>query len=99
MFAPETIVADALNTHPKVRWVFAAYHLGGCNGCDRASDETLGELASAYNITLGALLRDLNALLGDDESASGRPARPAALTGQARTDAGRTNRDSGSKRG
>ena len=45
MFEPETIVADALEMHPKARWVFAAYHLGGCNSCDRAYDETLQDLA------------------------------------------------------
>lgn len=63
-FTPETIVADALALHPKARWVFAAYHVGGCNGCDRADAETLGELAVAYEIPLARFLGDLNALFG-----------------------------------
>lgn len=63
MFTPETIVADALLLHPKVRWVFAAYHLGHCSGCDRSGRETLEEVASGYRIPLEDLLRDLNALV------------------------------------
>lgn len=62
MFAAETIVADALSRHPRARWVFAAYHIGGCNGCERASGETLEEVATGYGIPLDKLLRDLNSL-------------------------------------
>lgn len=62
MFEPETVVADALEKHPKARWVFAAYHVGGCNGCSRSSTETLEELATGYRIPLEKFLRDLNAL-------------------------------------
>ena len=65
MFAPDTIVADALSRHPKARWVFAAYHIGGCNGCERSSGETLEEVASGYGIPLDRLLSDLNALAAD----------------------------------
>jgi len=63
MFEPQTVVAEALNLHPKARWVFAAYHIGGCNGCERASGETLEEVASGYGIPLDGLLRDLNSLV------------------------------------
>lgn len=63
MFTPGTIVAEALAKHPDVRWVFAAYHLGGCNGCGRSVEETLEEVAKGYRIPLDSLLRDLNALL------------------------------------
>ena len=62
MFTAETIVADALAKNPKVRWVFAAYHLGHCAGCGRAVDETLSEVAEGYRIPLEELLRDLNSL-------------------------------------
>jgi hybrid cluster-associated redox disulfide protein len=61
MFTSETIVAEALAQDPKVRWVFAAYHLGHCAGCGRAGDETLSEVAEGYRISLEELLRDLNA--------------------------------------
>ena len=63
MFEPHTIVAEALSLHPKARWVFAAYHIGGCNGCERASDETLEQVATGYGIPLDRLLRDLNSLV------------------------------------
>ena len=65
MFRPDTIVADALARHAKVRWVFAAYHIGGCNGCERATGETLEEVATGYGIPLDSLLRDLNSLAAD----------------------------------
>lgn len=63
MFQPDTVVAEALAMHPKARWVFAAWHLGGCNGCERSSGETLAEVAEGYRIPLEKLLGDLNALV------------------------------------
>jgi hybrid cluster-associated redox disulfide protein len=63
MFDPNTIVADALAMHPKVRWVFAAYHLGGCNACNLAHEETLEQVAEGYRIPLEKLLEDLNSLV------------------------------------
>lgn len=63
MFEPGTIVADALSLHPKARWVFAAYHIGGCRSCERSTDETLEQVAAGYGISLEDLLRDLNALI------------------------------------
>lgn len=64
-FDADTIVADALTLHPKARWVFAAYHLGGCSNCGTADAETLSEVAGSYGIPLEALLADLNGLFGD----------------------------------
>ena len=63
MFDSRTIVADALAMHPKARWVFAAYHLGGCNACNLAHEETLAQVAEGYRIPLDGLLRDLNSLV------------------------------------
>ena len=57
-------VGDALARHPHVRWVFAAYHVGGCSGCSRVDDETIEELAAGYELPLEKFLADLNALLG-----------------------------------
>lgn len=62
MFSDETVVADALRMHPKARWVFAAYHLGGCDGCGLAGEETLAQVAEGYGIPLERLLADLNSL-------------------------------------
>lgn len=63
MFEPRTLVAEALAMHPKARWVFAAYHVGGCSGCDRSSEETLQELAEGYRLPLDQFLQDLNSLV------------------------------------
>jgi hybrid cluster-associated redox disulfide protein len=62
MFRPEMTVEQILSAHPHARWVFAAYHIGGCNGCSRSSDETLAEVAVAYRLPLEKLLADLNSL-------------------------------------
>jgi hybrid cluster-associated redox disulfide protein len=62
-FGADTRVDDALAMHPHARWVFAAYHLGGCNECRSASRETLAEVATGYGLPLQRLLDDLNALL------------------------------------
>jgi hybrid cluster-associated redox disulfide protein len=55
-------VDAALAQHRAARWVFAAYHIGGCDGCSSASDETLAEVAEGYHLDLEKLLADLNAL-------------------------------------
>ena len=52
----------ALAQHPAARWVFAAYHIGGCDGCSSASNETLAEVAEGYRLNLEKLLSDLNGL-------------------------------------
>jgi hybrid cluster-associated redox disulfide protein len=61
-FHAEMTVEQALAAHPAARWVFTAYHLGGCNGCGMSSEETLAEVASGYKLSLEKLLGDLNAL-------------------------------------
>ena len=55
-------VDEVLAHHPHARWVFAAYHIGGCDGCAKSDTETLEEVAVAYGLPLDALLRDLNSL-------------------------------------
>ena len=63
MFHAAMIVDEALRLHPKARWVFAAWHLGGCASCERSPTETLEEVAEGYRIPLDELLRDLNSLM------------------------------------
>jgi hybrid cluster-associated redox disulfide protein len=64
-FDPAMTVNDALSFHPSARWVFAAYHLGGCTSCAVSTEETLAEVATGYGIPLEKLLGDLNSLLAD----------------------------------
>ena len=61
-FDANMTVGAALARHPAARWVFAAYHIGGCNGCARVDDETLREVAEGYKLPLERLLADLNSL-------------------------------------
>ena len=62
-FEANMTVSDALALHPAARWVFAAYHLAGCTSCGASSEETLGEVAAGYELSLERLLADLNGLL------------------------------------
>jgi len=61
-FSARMTVGEALEQHPSVKWVFAAYHIGGCNGCSSADSETLEQVAVAYKIPLEKLVADLNEL-------------------------------------
>ena len=50
--------------HPSVpARYFAAYHLAGCTSCGASSEETLGQVAVGYQLSLEKLLSDLNGLL------------------------------------
>lgn len=62
MFVPEMTVGEALASHPAARWVFAAYHIGGCSHCVMSEEETLAQLAEGYGLPLEKLIRDLNSL-------------------------------------
>src|SRR5437016_5044789 len=56
-------VAEVLEQHPHARWVFAAWQIRGCAGCDARHDETLAEVAEGYKLPLERLLADLNGLV------------------------------------
>jgi hybrid cluster-associated redox disulfide protein len=55
-------LVEALQVHPKARWVFAAYHLSGCIGCRWSGEETIEQVAVAYRLPLEKLIADLNSL-------------------------------------
>jgi hybrid cluster-associated redox disulfide protein len=61
-FEATMTVGEALAAHPHARWVFAAYHVGGCNGCSRVDEETIAEVAAGYRLPLEKFLSDLNSL-------------------------------------
>jgi hybrid cluster-associated redox disulfide protein len=65
-FEANMTVGEALALHPDARWVFAAYHIGGCDGCSQADHETLLEVAAGYKLPLEKFLADLNALTAAD---------------------------------
>lgn len=55
-------VGEALDTHPRARWVVTSYQLGGGGQCAVSDEESLAAVAEPYGITLERLLADLNAL-------------------------------------
>ena len=62
-FVPDMTVEQALALHPAAKWVFAAYHIGGCSGCAMSEAETLAQVAAGYRLPLEQLINDLNAPL------------------------------------
>jgi hypothetical protein len=62
-FVPEMTVGGALALHAAAKWVFASYRIGGCSSCAMSDEETLEQLAVAYDLPLDRLIRDLNSLL------------------------------------
>lgn len=66
-------VGQAMSVHPGVRWVFAAYHLGGCSHCAISNEETIEQVCEGYGVPLERLMQDLNGLL-DETPAQDAPA-------------------------
>ena len=62
-FVPQMTVEQALALHPSAKWVFAAYHIGGCSQCAMSEAETLEQVAHGYQLPLDKLIHDLNSLL------------------------------------
>lgn len=62
-FVPQMTVEEALAMHPSVKWVLAAYHIGGCSHCAMSEEETLEQVATGYKLPLARLMSDLNSLL------------------------------------
>lgn len=55
-------VAEAMELHPRVGEVFAAFHLGGCAHCGIARFETIGQVCEAYGVEVDVLLDVLEGL-------------------------------------
>ena len=62
-FVAQMTVGEALALHPAAKWVFAAYHIGGCSHCAMSEEETLEQVATGYQLPLDKLIGDLNSLL------------------------------------
>lgn len=73
-FTPETTLREAQLAHPQVQQVLAAFHVGGCDDCAAAPDETLGRVCAERGIDPGALLGTLNALVSADSGGNGQDA-------------------------
>jgi hybrid cluster-associated redox disulfide protein len=66
-FTPDMTVAEAMAVHPRVREVFAAFHLGGCAHCAINQYETIGQVCQGYGVDVDTLIEVLDSLLERDE--------------------------------
>lgn len=66
-------VDEAMQIHPRVREVFAAFHLGGCGHCAIGQWETIGQVCMAYGVDPSVLLEVLEGLM-ESEPATESPA-------------------------
>jgi hybrid cluster-associated redox disulfide protein len=61
-FNENMTVLEAMNIHPKVREVFAGYHLGGCSHCAISEFETIKQVCEGYGVPVDTLLGTLEEL-------------------------------------
>ena len=66
MITKDTGIIEAVQNHPEILQVFAAYGLG-CVGCMAARFETLEQGAAAHGIDIEALVADLNKAIADNK--------------------------------
>lgn len=62
-FVPDMTIGEAMAVHPRVREVFAAFHLGGCAHCAINQLETLEQVCAGYGVDLNLLLEVLEGLM------------------------------------
>lgn len=70
-FHSDMTVGEAMEMHPRVAEVFAAFHLGGCSHCGIRAFETIEQVCMAYGVDVETLLEVLEGLMEEpaDESA------------------------------
>lgn len=73
-FNPEMTVGEAMAVHPRVREVFAAFHLGGCAHCAINQYETIEQVCAGYGVELDMLLEVLEGVLNKTENPETHPA-------------------------
>ncbi len=62
-FAPQMTVREAMAIHPQAEQILAAFHLGGCNSCAVAPDDTLASICQENGRDLTQVLQNLNLLV------------------------------------
>ncbi|HOE64885.1 MAG TPA: disulfide oxidoreductase [Candidatus Hydrogenedentes bacterium] len=66
-FSLDMTVGEAMGVHPRVREVFAAFHLGGCAHCAINQYETVGQVCAGYGVDPDMLLEVLEGLMDQKE--------------------------------
>lgn len=79
-FDPNMTIVEAMNVHPQVAEVFAAFHLGGCSSCGISEVETVGQVCMAYGVDVDLLLDVLEELMVSEPipDAEEEPSEPIA---------------------
>jgi len=67
-FSPDMTVGEAMSLHPRVREVFAAFHLGGCAHCAINQYETIGQVCAGYGVDVDILVETLESLMEKKEA-------------------------------
>ncbi len=62
IFRPDMTIAEAMQVHPRVGEVLAAFHLGGCSHCAVSEVDTIEGACQSYGIDQKALMAALNSL-------------------------------------
>ncbi len=65
-FKLDMTIAEAMAVHPRVREVFAAFHLGGCAHCALGQVETLEQVCEGYGVDGDQLLEVLEKIVAED---------------------------------
>lgn len=65
-YSPDMLIQDALLSHPGAAEVFERHGLA-CAGCLASGMETLGAVATVHEVSVDALLGELEALHTDGE--------------------------------
>ena len=68
VFNKDMTVGEAMSKHPRVKEVFAGYHLGGCAHCSIAEFETINQVCEGYGVPVDAILDTLENLVLDEET-------------------------------
>lgn len=65
-FDKDMTIGDAMAIHPKVKDVFAGFHLGGCSHCSINEFETIAQVTGGYGVPLEQFLETLESLVEED---------------------------------
>ncbi|MGI6461440.1 MAG: DUF1858 domain-containing protein [Candidatus Hydrogenedentales bacterium] len=66
LFHLDMSVHEAMQMHPRVGEVFAAFHLGGCSHCALGQFESIGQVCAGYGVDPNALLEVLESIVAEE---------------------------------
>jgi hybrid cluster-associated redox disulfide protein len=73
LFEASMKIADAIAIDPRIRDVFAQFHLGGCSSCAINEEDTIEQAAVRYGVDLDRLMAALTACSNGQASAPQTP--------------------------